>query len=343
MNHSGLVAIALASALGCASPANAAAQYWTVCRAQAPVKDGTVIAVQTEPFDVGAGGLEKRLFEHRTFEAALRAQGATGLKDAMVACTPTTHQRGDMPRLAQALRDQGIAANPPGTKVVEGPWPSPFKPGAFVPEVLVAGGELASPTTRASSPQKWGLTAPDFSLLHDRALLAKAGLPGRKAELQAAAAQGDAYAQFLLSKRVDQDDDRVMLQKAASQGLVRAIVDFQLPLAFAGATNVMPHLEELHEMAQRGSAHAKYVAGRAILSHKQIPQEMYMIAARYLQEADQMGYAPAQLWTANDLRNSKNESVWRQGRERARLAAAQGLPEAREFLEKNPARWPEKR
>lgn len=337
-----LVRSALALAVAAAAWAGAAGAVvpWRVCRAETPVKDGTVHAVQSGAFDASPiGSFEERMFAQRPFESALRAIGATGLKDATVKCTGPELDRAKAEAQGKTLREKAIAAYPaPAPKRVEGAWTVVIKPGVIEPVLLAGLGEHASPATLASSPETWGLTARDFSVTHAAALLAKAGLPARKREFAAAAAQGDAYAQYLLAVRLGQDDDPVMMEKAAKQGLVRAISDFHVMHAVEGSPDPKPHLAELVKMARLGNAHAKYIAGRAFGTHKTIASAERMFAVSNLLQADKMDYAPAQLWVANDLRDSTDDYQWRTARKRAELAAAQGLPEAKEFLAKYPPR-----
>lgn len=327
-----------------AGAAAAGTPGWYVCRAEAVPTDGVVYALQSDAFAVDPyDSLQDRMFMQRPFEAPLQALGARGLNDATVRCTQAALKREEAQASGKTLREKALAASAAAkARVVEKPWTVELAPAAgFTPPLLVARGELASAATRASSPQKWGLTAADYALMHNEALLKKAGLPGRRRALETAAAAGDAYAQHLLAVRPPgQPDDMAMMKKAADQGLLRAMADYhsQMAMQAGGFTAAKPHLLALAKQSRRGSAHADFVVGATLLSFKDVPNGDRFSAVSLLMGAESEGYAPAQLWVARDVYPSGSDSQRRQAIDAARRAAAQGLKEAEAFLAEHPTR-----
>ena len=320
--------------------AAAATPGWYVCRAEAAPTDGVVYVLQSDAFAVEPyDSLEDRMRMQRPFEAPLQALGARGLDDATVRCTEGAIEREQAQARGKILREDARAAHAKAT-VVEKPWPVELAPLAgFTPPVLVGRGELASAPTRASSPEKWGLTAADYALMHNQALLRKAGLPGRRRALESAAAAGDAYAQHLLAVRPPgQPDDMVMMKKAADQGLLRAMADYhsQRAMELGGGAAAEPHFGALAKLARRGSAHADFDIGATLLSLKDSPARYRSLGVSLIMGAESKGYAPAQLWVARDVFPSGSERQRRLAIEAARRAAAQGLAEAEVFLTEHP-------
>ena len=315
---------------------------WYVCRAEAVPTDGVVYVLQSDAFAVEPyDSLQERMFMQRPFEAPLQALGARGLNDATVRCTAAAIKREEAQASGKTLRDKALAASAAAkAKVVEKPWRVELAPTAgFSPVLLVGRGELASAATRASSPEKWGLTATDYAVMHNQALLKKAGLPGRRRVLETAAAAGDAYAQHLLAVRPPgQPDDMVMMKKAADQGLLRAMADYhsQTAMEAGGWAAAEPHVIALAKVARRGSAHADFVVGATLLSIKDVPAGNRFTAVSLLMGAEAKGYAPAQLWVAQDIYPSGSDYQRRQAIEAAKRAAAQGLAEAEVFLAAHP-------
>lgn len=312
---------------------------WRVCRAESPVQGGVVHALQSEAFDTQPYyTFEERMLAQRPFEAPLKANGATRLRDAQVRCTVESLDRKETEAAGKKLRDEALAAHAKaGVRVIEKPWVPTLSREAQPAPLLVGLGELASPATLASGPEKWGLTRADYANMHNEALVKKAGLPARKAALEKAAAAGDAYAQHLLAIRPPgQVDDLVMMKKAADQGLVRAMADYFSQAPWPGAPeDAKARTIELLQLVRLRSPHASFNAGMTLLRPTigKGDQKAGLSAVLWSETQD---YAPAQLAMAEDLIKSESDYQRRQAIALAREAAAQGLPAANAFLARHP-------
>lgn len=335
------LALLLATA---ASPALAA--EWRSCVAGTlDLAKGRFVVLASEPFDTaGLPDWSARVLSARSHEAAFKALGvdsAPSLDGVVVRCSTP------QPTREVALRDRDSivreiqAGKPTGAPLVQDRWPEPLPAPArgipHVPPALAWAGRHASATTRASSPARWGSSAQDFATLHAQALLAKAGLPGRRGDLERAAADGDAYAQFLLAVHPPgEDDDLVLMRKAADQGLVRAIVNLHDALAARGGTDRDSHLARLREMAALGGAHARFV-----LAMNLIEADGGLVdgseGETLLRQSAEGGYAPAQLQLGQTMMvMALGKQGWRDGRDWVAKAAAQGLAEAQALLRDPP-------
>ena len=313
---------------------------WAVCRAEAPVQGGVVHAVQSEPFDTQPYyTFEERILAQRPFEAPLKAMGATQVRNAVVQCTSQSLKREDAVAAASALREKALAKHAAaGVRVVEKPWVPALAREPQTAALLVGLGELASPATLASGPEKWGLTREDYARLHNEALVKKAGLPGRKPALEKAAAAGDAYAQHLLAIRpAGQMDDLAMMKRAADQGLVRAMADYLAQTPWPGAAaDAKARAVELIQLTRLRSPHASWSAGISLMEPVvgKGDQKLGLNAFLWSETQD---YAPAQLMMAENLIKSGDDYQQRQALALAREAATQGLSEAKAFLAKHAA------
>lgn len=327
-----------------AGPAPAA--EWRSCVAGTlDMGQGRFVVLTSEPFDTaGLPDWNERVLSARSHESALQALGVRddlSLDSVVVACTPAQPGREGAERDLATVRHEIIATKPEGVPLAQAPWPDPLpvasRRGAFLPPTLVSSGRHASAATRQSSPARWGLEARDFAALHSQAMLAKAGLPGRREELARAAAAGDAYAQFLVAVRPPgEEDDLVLMQKAADQGLVRAISNLHDALAARGGKDRASHVEKLREMASLGSAHARY-----LLAMNLIEADGGLVdgseGETRLRQAAEGGYAPAQLELGQTMMMmSFQKQGWLDGREWVRKAAAQGLADAVTLLKDPP-------
>lgn len=335
----GIGAIALMAFTLSTSAAAAQSPAWRVCRAESPVQGNVVHALQSEAFDTQPYfTFEERFLAQRPFEAPLKAMGATRLRDARVRCTVESLDRKETEAAGKKLRDEALAAHAKaGVRVIEQAWVPSWSRDAQPAPLLLGLGELASPATLASGPEKWGLTRDDYARLHNEALLKKAGVPARRAALEKAAAGGDAYAQHLLAIRPPgQTDDLVMMKRAADQGLVRAMVDYfgQAPWPSAPADS-QARVTELLRLLPLRSPHASFYAGMMLLGPKMGKGEQNAGLSAVLWSESQ-GYAPAQLVVAEDMIKSESEYQRRRALALAREAAAQGLSEANAFLARHP-------
>lgn len=335
----GFGAVALVASCFMASGAAAESPVWRICRAESPVQGGVVRAVHSEAFDTQPYySFETRMLAQRPFEAALKAVGATRLRDAQVRCTGESLDRNETESAGKKLRDEALAAHAKaGVRVIEKPWTPALSRDSQPAPLLVGLGELASAATLASGPGKWGLTREDYASLHNEALVKKAGLPARKAALEKAAAAGDAYAQHLLAIRPSgQTDDLVMMKRAADQGLVRAMADYfsQAPWPSAPA-EAKTRTIELIQLVRLRSPHASLAAGLALLGPTvgKGDQQEGLSAVLW---SESQHYAPAQLVMAEDLIKAESEHSRRRAIALAREAAAQGLSDANAFLARHP-------
>lgn len=341
MGHGNIVkrAIAFVAFAWAAGAAGQEKPAWAVCRAEAPVKDGVVHALQSAPFDAQPYyDFNERMAAQRPFEAPLRAIGATGVWEATVRCGALNYDRGKAEAAGASLRAESLAAHKAaGLRVVEKPWVPALARKSPPAPLLVGAAERATPATLASGPENWGLTRDDFARLHNEALLKKAGLPGRRAALEAAAAAGDAYAQHLLAIRPSgQEDDLRMMKQAADQGLLRAMADYHGQMAVRADGDRAVHVKAVTRLAELGSPHADFIAGVVLLRQPNLSGGDRMLAVSRLLRADKADYAPAQLWVAYDLIKSKTPEQRQKAIDVARQAAAQGLSAADEFLRKYP-------
>lgn len=339
MGHRNIVkgAVACVAFAWAASAAAAGAPAWRVCRAESPKLDGVIYMLQSAPIDTQSYpdflGL---LAAQRPFEAPLKAMGATRLREAHVACTAA------MPTAEEARKEadptyQKELLGTVGVRVIEKPWVVSVSRDPQPAALLVGLGELASRATLASGPEKWGLTRADYSRMHNTALVKKADVAGRRPALEKAAAAGDAYAQHLLAIRPDgQEDDLVMMKKAADQGLLRAMVDYlgQTPWPNAPAA-AKERVAELKRLLVLGSPHAAFSAGLSLMQSEDKADQQAGMRAVF--SAVKAGYAPAQLVVAESAIKSEKEEDRRQAITLAKEAAAQGLPGAQAFLKAHPA------
>ena len=206
---------------------------------------------------------------------------------------------------------------------------------------LLDGGRLASTATRASSPDRWGLTAADFALLESAALIRKADVERHRQALLAAAGAGDAYAQFLLASHPGEPDDAPMMQRAVRQGLVRAVTDANIDAAMNPGAAGEAAREQLKRMAETGSAHAKFMLALAFAelasrSGQPLSPSDAGLAFSALNEAVELGYAPAQFVYGRQLLGASQVYDRARGRGFIRKAAAQGFAEAQAMV----AEWP---
>lgn len=202
-----------------------------------------------------------------------------------------------------------------------------------------------SAATRASNPERWGLKAPDFSLTFDEALVAKAGLPGRWKEIEAAAKAGDAYAQTIAGiylrlpaggKRGK--DARRYFELAARQGLARADGE---ALGYAWADSDSSSDDEIDALVDH-----VFVLGRSDSAHlrwlfsQMVMQGRFYEAVIALEYSARAGYPPALLTSARLMvaqGKDKPQEAWQKAARLAEAAAAAGLPGAAEFLKQRPA------
>lgn len=200
-----------------------------------------------------------------------------------------------------------------------------------------------SSATRASSPERWGLHAPDFSLTFDEALMAKAGLPARWKEVQAAAKRGDAYAQTLAGIYLrlpmggeDQKAAQAFFAQAAKQGLVRAHGE-----AMSYAWNASESEEEddalvgrVRALENSDNAHVRCLYALLVM------REDFGASMRALGYSARAGYAPAVLMTARLMiaqGKADPRQAWAKAGPLVERAAAAGLPAAVELLKERPA------
>jgi hypothetical protein len=195
---------------------------------------------------------------------------------------------------------------------------------------VLSGGQ-ASEATKASSPERWGLDGTDLSMLHNEALMQKPGLPARRPELDRAAQQGDAYAQWLAALRPDgQDDDMTLLRKAAAQGLVRAAVDVHTSDGMRGVGGG-EHLQYVRARAEEGNAHATLYLAYLIAR----PEGRVAVggeAERWLLRSAEAGYAPAQHAAGMLKATIGTRKAWAEGRAWLQKAAKQGYRPARDAM-----------
>lgn len=166
--------------------------------------------------------------------------------------------------------------------------------------LILEQGRLATSATPPEGPGKWGVTARDFSVLEEKELLRKAGLPAKREELQAAAQQGDAYAQYLFGAWIltggdtalPQQDGWRMMQASARQGVVRAVTQTQARTAVLSTLDSNAARVKLFEMAATDNAFSHFVYG-AIMNNRAKTPGHAAAARAHIQKAADLGYAPA--------------------------------------------------
>lgn len=174
--------------------------------------------------------------------------------------------------------------------------------------LLLEQGKLARYPTPPEGPAKWGLTANDFSLLPDDQLVAKAGLPARREQIQVAAQLGDAYAQYVFGTWIllggtaftHHDGDR-MLSAAEKQGLVRAVTRANFVFAMMPNADGAARLARLRDMAATGNAFSTFVYGM-VLARRATSDAERVEARKQLTRAAELGYVPAQQILAEQAR-----------------------------------------
>jgi hypothetical protein len=311
---------------------------WRTCWARTAPLDGVVYMLQSVPFDSSPEAtFEARMLAQRPFEAPLKALGASRVWDADVQCTPAVARKQDAKPSEQAAYNKGLLETV-GVRVIDKPWVPALAREEQGAVLLMGLGELASPATRASRPENWGVTRDDFARMHNEALMKKARVDERRASLEKAAAAGDAYAQHLLAIRPDgQEDDLVMMKRAADQGLLRARVDYltQAPWP-TDPKEAAARVLELERLVRLRSPHASFYAGMSLLQPS-VAKGDQRVGFEAVMWSQGQGYAPAQLTVAEQLVDSEKEAQRREAMDLARGAAAQGLRAASEFLAKHPA------
>lgn len=208
----------------------------------------------------------------------------------------------------------------------------------------------------ANTPQDWGLTASDLSILTGADLSKKARLAERRAEILKAAQAGDKVAQYLIGNSylngigVQKDDAQAVawFTKSAEQGLVRAV-------AVLGSFTVrgigtpedsMEGFRLLLKASNAGNAYASYelailtLVGRA--KGDGVVQYSYLkrpVAMKELEASAAAGFSAAQysLGHAYMVGNEDYRQDLKLARYWLEKAAAQQLPNAVEALAKLPA------
>lgn len=241
--------------------------------------------------------------------------------------------------LACPVFAQAPAGTPPGSQELQ-----QIRAKALAAPVFLQDAK-PSTATRASSPGRWGLQAADFSLTFDEAIVAKAGLPGRWKELEAAAKAGDAYAQTLAGIYLSlpaggsrKSEALRFFRMAAKQGLERAgaaVVADEMSKGDDGRSDreIEAMLDRAYVFSRSDSAHARWMFWRMI------KDDVFYQAVIAMEYSAKAGYAPALLDGARFfLAQGKNsKEAWQKAGKLAEAAAAAGLPEAAEFLKQRPA------
>lgn len=205
----------------------------------------------------------------------------------------------------------------------------------------------------SADPARWGLAAADLSVLDDPALLRKAGLPGRAAEVAKAALANDPIALYLHSVHLRRQAktpaaantaDGFML-RASRLGLARAMsfVASGSYIAADTAEKQKPHLEVLASAASLGNAFSTYMYGQAMLLSKLGGPAARGQGIQAMGFAAEAGFAPAQLWYAKMAfqaidQGEKDPDVARRARDMLAKAVAQGDAEAIAFARERAAK-----
>lgn len=159
--------------------------------------------------------------------------------------------------------------------------------------VLIEGGRLASESTRTLDASMFLVERPDFSLASDVTLLRKAKIEQRRGALLKLAEQGNAYAQLLVGLRPGAEDDMVMIEKAARQGLIRAVALRAAVLARKNGPDRPAHVKTLKDLMAMGSPYAMYLYA-FVGDDDQGRAEALARSAR-------LGFAPAMVIVAKQL------------------------------------------
>lgn len=205
----------------------------------------------------------------------------------------------------------------------------------------------------AANPSRWGLAAADLSVLDDPALLRKAGLPGRAAEVAKAAAADDPIALYLHAVHLrgqgkdaaaTKNADGFML-RASQLGMARAMsfVASGSYLAADTAEKQKPHLEVMVAGANLGSAFSAYMYGQAMLLSKLGGPQARGEGIQAMGFAAEAGFAPAQLWYARMAyqaidQGENDPGVRKRAKEMLDKAVAQGNAEAIAFARQRAAK-----
>ena len=212
---------------------------------------------------------------------------------------------------------------------------------------------MAASAKVAAKPAAWGLNNADLSLLDDPALLRKAGLPGRAAEVAKAAQADDPLALYLQSAYLRskvKDDTSVqtadgLMLRASQLGLVRAIGFVSAGLYIAAGTpeQQVAHFQVMKSAAATGSAFATYMYGQAMLLSKLSGEAERAEAIQAMGFAAEAGFAPAQLWYARMAyqaidAGAQDPEMARRAKDALDKAIAQGNAEAIEFAKARAAK-----
>jgi hypothetical protein len=204
---------------------------------------------------------------------------------------------------------------------------APGNPTTPTAPLLLESGKLASQSTNTITLGYFLLDPADFAQLGDAALVAKANAHNPRKVLLAAANKGNAYAQLLVGLRPGGEDDMAMIDKAANQGLVRAIALREAVAVQKDGAHRAQHLGELRKLGERGSAYALYLF--AVLA---ADDDREAGRAALIQSA-QMGFTDAQLMAARIMLESTDPTERAVGTRLARRALDRGDEAARAVLE----------
>jgi hypothetical protein len=197
--------------------------------------------------------------------------------------------------------------------------------------VLTSSTPDTSESTRKTDVSVVLLTPIDLARLGDESIVRKARVAARRAELETLAGEGNAYAQWLLGLRPGGQDDMPLIEKAANQGLIRAMALRAAVLAQKGGADRDVHLRELEKLGTYWhSGYAFYLYFTLTQDDPKRP------AGPALARAAEFGFAPAQVQVARLLSLQKGHEAWQQGRAWAESAAQAGDEEAKALLASYP-------
>ena len=188
----------------------------------------------------------------------------------------------------------------------------------------------ASQSTRDYNEAVFFLDRADMARLGDASIVRKAQVEKRRAVYAKLAEKDSAYAQWLLGLRPGGKDDMVLIEKAANQGLIRAIALRAVVLAQKGGPDRDKHLQVLQQMGDLGSGYAMYMYWMVTGAKDTGASGDALI------KANSLGFAPAQVFIAQVYAKGKDPKHWETGRKLAEIAAKAGDEEAKALLDAYP-------